>query len=182
MKTTILSALFLSLLTLTDSAGLSRRPAVAPTVLPAQLAMYQENVELHSVRVAKAGRLWEVYVKNGDTVRKGQLLAKVAIPLHSLEKQQREAQFHNLKQRYSFLVEQNAPAAALAQARQALVEAGHQVASAPKLYSFEFITATTSGTVQGRSVQPGQYLTDSSTVAVIANPVAPQMPPSLARN
>jgi multidrug resistance efflux pump len=123
-----------------------------------------------------------VYVKPGDVVQRGQLLAKVAIPLYSLERQTREAQFQRRKQHYSALVQMQASATALAQARRELVEAGHWVAGAPKVYSFEFITAPTNGTVQRHPSRSGQYLTDSSTVALLATPRPAEMPPSIALN
>jgi biotin carboxyl carrier protein len=181
MKPALITTLLFVLFTLTTSVGRTHRPAVvAAATAPAAPGGWAPG-QLHRVRTPQAGRLWEVYVQPGEVVQRGQLLAKVAIPLHSLEQQAREAQFQRRQQHYRALVQRQAPAAALTRARRELVEAGHRVAGAPKVYSFAFITAPTSGTVQRQPTRPGQYLTDSSTVALLVAPrPAASPPPGLA--
>ena len=134
------------------------------------------------MRAARAGRVWEVYAISGEQVQRGQLLAKIAIPLRSVEKQQREAEFQRVKHEYALLIKKNAPQAELAQARLRLAEAGHRLVEAPALYTFVFVEAASSGTITGPAVRPGQYLTDSSTVAVIAETVPEKAAHTLADN
>ena len=128
-------------------------------------------VRLHRLHAPQAGHVWEVYVKSGDQVQPGQLVAKLAVPLESAEKQQRAATFSRVKAHYAHLLATQATAAVLTQARREVVAAGQAVVETPKLYTFVFVAATTGGTVTGQPLHSGKYLSDSSTVAVIAEPV-----------
>lgn len=172
MKTTRFFLLFL-LLTLTGSGAFSRfRHSAAPlkeTAAPAARPLLP--VRLHRLRAPQAGRIWEVYVKPGDQVEAGQLVAKLAVPLESAEKQQRAAAFNRLKQHYAHLLAMQAPASVLLRARREVVAAGQFVVETPKLYTFVFIEATTSGTVTGPILHSGKYLSGSSTVVIVAEPV-----------
>lgn len=172
MKTTRFFLLLL-LLTLTGSVAFSRlRHSTSPLKAAAVTAPRSLlPVRLHRLYAPQAGRVWEVYVKYGDQVRPGQLVAKLAVPLESAEKQQRAAAFSRVKQHYAHLLTMHAPAVMLAQARRGVVAAGQLVVETPKLYTFVFVEATTGGTITGRTPHSGNYLSDSSTVAIVAEPV-----------
>lgn len=172
MKTTALLGFLLILLAVTVRTSLSEcaRPA------PAAPAAYRRPVpaagRLHRVAAAHAGRVWEVYAAPGAPVQRGALLAKLAVPLHSVAQQQREAELRQAQTRRAQLLAQHASAPLLAHADRQLAAVTRRVADVPAQYTFVFVTAPASGTVAGQVAGPGQYLTDSSTVAVIAEPAA----------
>lgn len=151
MKTTGFLFLLFSLLTLTGGAAFSRFRHAAPAlnVAAAPLPRPSQPVRLHRLHAPQAGRVWEVYVKSGDQVQPGQLVAKLAVPLESAEKQQRSATFSRVKEHYAHLLALQAPVPVLAQARRELVAAGQAVVETPKLYTFVFVAATTGGIVTG---------------------------------
>ncbi|UOQ65456.1 efflux RND transporter periplasmic adaptor subunit [Hymenobacter volaticus] len=122
---------------------------------------------LRHLPAATTGRVWEVYVQSGSQVKRGQVLAKLLVPLHTVGQQQAEKELRQAKKQYDQLlsaVPNQVSAQALEQARQQLVAAQQKAASAPKQVTFVFIQAPANGVVARVPAPAGTYVSDSSTV------------------
>lgn len=116
---------------------------------------------------AATGRVWEVYVQSGSRVKRGQVLAKLLVPLHTVSQQQAEQEFQQAKQQYSQLLGANpkqVSVQALEQTSKQLEAAQQKIASAPKQVTFVFVQAPADGVVARVPAPTGTYVSDSSTV------------------
>lgn len=127
---------------------------------------------LRHLPAAATGRVWEVYVQSGSQVKRGQVLAKLLVPLHTVGQQQAEKELQQAKQQYKQLLSANpnqVSAQALEQTRLQLVAAQQKMASAPKQVTFVFIQAPADGVVARIPASAGTYVSDSSTVISIGS-------------
>ncbi|WBA41030.1 biotin/lipoyl-binding protein [Hymenobacter canadensis] len=135
------------------------QPAAQPTV-PAGVA----------VPATVAGRVWEVYFTEGQHVRKGQLLLKVAQKLVSAEHHRLQQQLTRQQLRQTTLTGQQpaAPATELAAAAALVAATGQQLAALPSQLSFQFVTAPHDGVMVRRSVASGDYLSLGDAIGQLA--------------
>lgn len=127
---------------------------------------------LRHLPAATVGRVWEVYVQTGSRVKRGQVLAKLVAPLHTVGQQQAETDVQSTKQRYSQLLSAESgqvSAQVLAQAREQLVAANLKLAGAPKQVTFVFLQAPVDGVVARVPAPAGTYVSDSSTVVSLGS-------------
>ncbi len=117
-----------------------------------------------------AGRVWEVYFLEGQRVRKGQLLLKVAQKLVSADHRRLLLQLTRQQQAATALVARQpaAPATELAAALALATATQQQIAQLPTQLSFLFMTAPNDGIVTRRTVAAGDYLALGATVALLA--------------
>lgn len=122
---------------------------------------------LRHLSAASAGRVWEVYVQPGSVVKRGQLLAKVAVPLHSVAQQQAERELAQAEQRHAQLLGAapgSVSGAVLKQARQRVATVRQRLAAAPRHLAFVYVQAPAAGTVARLPVHMGAYVSDSTTI------------------
>lgn len=122
---------------------------------------------LRHLPAASAGRVWEVYVQTGSVVKRGQLLAKVAVPLHSASQQQAEAALYRalqLEEQLTHTAPGKQSAAAVTQARQRVAVIRQRLAAMPRQLAFVYVQAPANGTVVRLPVNTGTYVSDSTTV------------------
>lgn len=125
---------------------------------------------LRHVPAAAAGRVWEVYVPSGSQIKRGQVLAKLMVPLHTVSLQQAEREFQHIQQRYNQQLGDKSgqiSSQVLEQTRKQLATARQTVASVPKQVTFVFIQAPVDGIVARVPAPSGTYVSDSSTVISI---------------
>jgi multidrug efflux pump subunit AcrA (membrane-fusion protein) len=149
-----------------DAATLTaylEQPAPAPRPAPAATATV-------AVPATAAGRVWEVYFLEGQRVRKGQLLLKVAQKLVSADHRRLQQQLARQQQAAAALAARQpaAPAAELAAALALAAATQQQLAQLPAQLSFLFVTAPSDGIVARRTVAAGDYLALGATVALLA--------------
>lgn len=160
-----------------DNAAVSVSAAPLPDALaPVATAA---AVQSQAVRARQAGRVWEVYVGPGQRVRKGDVLAKLAQPLHTLEQQRLQGLVAQQQKTYAALRTQQPAPAALAAARQQLLVLRQQLAQAPQALTFVFVTAPEDGLITSRPVAPGDYLPADATVLLYQSGAAPDTTPLL---
>jgi multidrug resistance efflux pump len=125
-----------------------------------------------AVRSTVSGRVWEVYFRAGQRVRKGQLLLKVAEKLHTVEQRRLNGLLDQQQRAYDALVAQRpaAPTTTLAAAQERLSATRQQLAQTPAQLSFLFVMAPQDVVVATRTVAPGDYLTTANTIATLAAP------------
>ncbi|WP_082455537.1 efflux RND transporter periplasmic adaptor subunit [Hymenobacter sp. AT01-02] len=137
-------------------------PTLSAATLPDSLTPPGPRVVLpgRPVEAAQAGRVWEVYVAPGQRVRKGDMLAKLAQPLHTLEQQRLQGLLAQQQRAHAALLAQQpaASAAAVAAAHQKIQALRLQLAQAPQALTFVFVTAPEDGLITTRPVAPGDYL------------------------
>lgn len=127
-----------------------------------------------AVPATVAGRVWEVYFLEGQRVRKGQLLLKVAQKLVSAGHRRLLLQLARQQQAATTLAARQpaAPAAELAAALAAALALAtatqQQIAQLPTQLSFLFVMAPNDGIVTRRTVAAGDYLALGATVALLA--------------
>lgn len=164
--------LFLSLAGITLTAGVVRplaclvsapEVAVIDSVLPAA-------GPLRHLSAATGGRVWEVYVQAGSPVKRGQLVAKVAVPLHTVAQQQAETEVQQAHLHHAQLLNAapgQVSAEALEQARQRVAASSRQLAAIPRQLSFIYIQAPTDGIVAASPTRTGTYVAGADTVVSI---------------
>ncbi|GAA4381068.1 biotin/lipoyl-binding protein [Hymenobacter koreensis] len=129
------------------------------------------DVTLHRLHAATAAHVWEVYVQEGSHVTRGQVLAKLAVPLNTVARQQAQANVAKAQQQLTALAATANPDAALvAQAQQRVTEAGARLAGTPKQVTFAFVQAPADGIIVGQPVAAGTRVSDTTAVAVLAQP------------
>lgn len=135
---------------------------------------------LRHVPAAQAGRVWEVYVQPGSMVKRGQLLAKVAVPLHSASQQQLEIELRRAEQvqRATAISGHDTTTAALAYQRVAALR--QRLAAVPRQLAFVYVQAPATGTVVRLPVATGTYVADSTTLVSLS--VAPSLTGGMAQN
>lgn len=136
-------------------------PAVAGVVVPATVA----------------GRVWEVYFTEGQRVRQGQLLLKVAQKLVSAEHHRLQQLLSRQQLQQATLTAQRPTAAAseLAAAVALVAATTQQLAALPTQLSFQFVTAPHDGVMVRRSVAAGKYLSVGTAIGQLAP--LPALPP-----
>lgn len=119
----------------------------------------------------QGGRVWEVYFQDGQRVRQGQLLIKVAQKQPSPAQRQLTARLHQQQAALDTLLatRPTPDSLALAAARQRLRATRAQLARAVPQLSFGFVTAPADGVVRGRAVAPGDYLPAHTAVAQLTS-------------
>ncbi|WP_375437939.1 efflux RND transporter periplasmic adaptor subunit [uncultured Hymenobacter sp.] len=171
MKTRTLFLVSLTGVTLAAGAILSQGcPRVTAEV--EMLAPTPVVGPLRHLPAATVGRVWTVYVQSGSHIKRGQVLAKLLVPLHTVSQQQAENEFQRAKQHYSQLLgtkPELVPTQAVEQAYKQMVAARQKLATAPKLVTFVFIQAPVDGVVARIPAPAGSYVTDSSTIVSIGS-------------
>ncbi|GGG38971.1 efflux RND transporter periplasmic adaptor subunit [Hymenobacter glacieicola] len=137
--------------------------SAAPPAGPATAATSQ------AVRSLYAGRVWEVYFREGQRVRKGQLLLKLVEKLPSVTQQQLQARLTQQLHAYEVLQATHPAAAALTAAEAQLTDTRAQLARAVPMLSFVFVTAPADGIITGAAVATGDYLTPQTVVAQLSS-------------
>lgn len=120
-----------------------------------------------------AGRVWEVYFTEGQRVRQGQLLLKVAQQLVSAEHHRLQQLLGRQQQQQATLTARQPAAAELAAAAARVATTTRQLAALPKQLSFLFVTAPHDGVMVRRSVVSGDYLSVGTTIGQLAPLPAP---------
>jgi multidrug resistance efflux pump len=129
------------------------------------------DVTLHRLHAAVPARLWEVYVHEGTSVTRGQVLAKLAVPLNSLERQRAQAEVEKATREHAaLLATPGGDAAALEQGRQRVARANQQLSNTPRQMTFVFVQASASGTIVSLPVLTGSHVSDTTAIAVLAEP------------
>lgn len=123
-----------------------------------------------AVPATVAGRVWEVYFTEGQRVRQGQLLLKVAQKLVSTEHYRLQQQLTRQQLQQATLTAQRPAAVAteLAAAAALVAATGQQLAALPTQLSFQFVTAPHDGVMVRRSVAAGDYLSIGTVVGQLA--------------
>lgn len=119
------------------------------------------------------GRVHEVYVHEGQRVRKGQVLFKLLEKLPSVPQQQLRARVGRQEQAYAALLRRQPAAseAELAAARQQLTETQLQLARLVPMLSFVYVTAPADGLLTNPTAHPGDQLTAQTPVATLVTEV-----------
>lgn len=122
-----------------------------------------------AVPATVAGRVWEVYFTEGQHVRKGQLLLKVAQKLISADHHRLQQQLTQQQQQLASLAARPAaPAAELTATTARVAATERQLAALPAQLSFQFVTAPHDGVMVGRSVAAGDYLSVGAAIGQLA--------------
>ncbi|MBC6699918.1 efflux RND transporter periplasmic adaptor subunit [Hymenobacter puniceus] len=123
-----------------------------------------------AVPATVAGRVWEVYFTEGQRVRQGQLLLKVAQKFVSAERQRLQQllarQQHTQRSLQEHVPAASAPELAAADALVAATE--RQLAALPTQLNFQFVTAPHDGVMVSRLVAPGEYLRVGASIGQLA--------------
>ncbi|WP_169515039.1 efflux RND transporter periplasmic adaptor subunit [Hymenobacter norwichensis] len=137
---------------------------------------------LRHLPAASAGRVWELYVQPGSVVKRGQLLAKVAVPLRSAAQQQLEAQLRQALQRQGQLpaARSGNDSVVIRQANQQVAAIRQRLSAMPRQLTFVYVQAPANGTVVRLPVNTGSYIADSTTVISLG--VAPPLTEGVAQN
>jgi multidrug resistance efflux pump len=108
-----------------------------------------------------------MYVQTGSVVKRGQLLAKVAVPLHSASQQQVEVELRHalhLEDQLRHAAPNKETAAAVEQVRQRVATIRQRLAAMPRQLTFVYVQAPANGTVVRLPVNTGTYVADSTTI------------------
>lgn len=137
---------------------------------------------LRHLPAASAGRVWELYVQTGSVVKRGQLLAKVAVPLHTAGQQQLEGQLRRALQRQQQLrgTRSANDSAAVQQVRQQVAAFRQRLGAMPRQLTFVYVQAPANGTVVRLPATTGSYVADSTTIVSLG--VAPSPTEGVAQN
>lgn len=142
-------------------ARLKPRPVAA---LPAKQAAVPVNVP-----AGQSGRVWEVYVKNGQHVQQGQTMFKIATQVRTAGHPGHQIDYDVARQQYVKVLAlhkaNKASAAEVADAKFRLQTAGKVLNDSPQQLLFHYVDAPTSGTLS--SVSATGQLQANSRVAVI---------------
>ncbi|MBO0359382.1 efflux RND transporter periplasmic adaptor subunit [Hymenobacter sp. BT186] len=122
---------------------------------------------LRHLPATSAGRVWEMYVQTGSVVKRGQLLAKVAVPLHTVSQQQAEVELRqalHLQEQLNNAAPYEKTEVAIAQTRQRIAAIRQRLAAMPRQLTFVYVQAPANGTVVRLPVNTGTYVADSTTL------------------
>jgi multidrug efflux pump subunit AcrA (membrane-fusion protein) len=135
------------------------------------------------VRTRTAGRVWEVYVKNGQHVEQGQTLLKMASDVQTPTHPGYQIDFDIAQLQYKKVLAlhkaQKATPEEVAAAKAQVRMAKKMLNDGPQQLQFSFVSAPISGVLSGHSLVAGDQLQSNALVVLIT--AEPARKPKAAR-